>query len=45
MKGKDLYISDENGGESKVTIEDVSQAKGVIQVEYTVVAPKTSAFT
>jgi len=40
MKGKDLYISDENGGESKVTIADVNQSNGVIHVVDTVVTPK-----
>lgn len=40
MEGKDLYISDENGGKSKVTIADVFQANGVIHVVDTVVLPK-----
>ena len=30
MKGKDLYITDANGGQSKVTIADVWQSNGVI---------------
>lgn len=41
MKGKDLYISDENGNQSKVTIKDVFQANGVIHVVDTVVLPKS----
>ncbi|RTY84554.1 fasciclin domain-containing protein [Flavobacterium sp. GSP27] len=40
MKGKDLYISDENGGKSKVTIADVNQSNGVIHVIDAVVLPK-----
>lgn len=40
MKGKDLYITDENGGESKVTIADVWQKNGVIHSVDTVVLPK-----
>ena len=40
MKGKDLYITDENGGESKVTIADVWQSNGVIHSVDTVVLPK-----
>lgn len=40
MKGKDLYISDENGGEAKVTIADVNQSNGVIHVVDTVLLPK-----
>lgn len=41
MKGKDLYISDENGNQSKVTIKDVFQSNGVIHVVDTVVLPKS----
>lgn len=41
MKGKDLYISDENGNQSKVTIADVFQSNGVIHVVDTVVLPKS----
>ncbi|ERM81867.1 fasciclin [Rhodonellum psychrophilum GCM71 = DSM 17998] len=41
MEGKDLYISDENGGKSKVTIADVFQSNGVIHVVDTVVLPKS----
>ncbi|EOZ96648.1 beta-Ig-H3/fasciclin [Indibacter alkaliphilus LW1] len=40
MKGKDLYISDESGNQSKVTIGDVFQSNGVIHVIDTVVLPK-----
>lgn len=40
MKGKDLYITDENGGMSKVTIADVWQKNGVIHSVDTVVLPK-----
>ena len=40
MKGKDLYITDENGGKSKVIIADVNQSNGVIHVIDAVVLPK-----
>ena len=40
MKGKDLYITDENGGKSKVVIADVWQKNGVIHSVDTVVLPK-----
>lgn len=40
MEGKDLYISDENGGKAKVTIADVNQSNGVIHVIDGVVTPK-----
>ena len=40
MKGKDLYITDENGGKSKITIADVNQSNGVIHVLDAVVLPK-----
>ncbi|MDN3204336.1 fasciclin domain-containing protein [Algoriphagus sediminis] len=40
MKGKDLYITDENGGKSKVLIADVWQKNGVIHSVDTVVLPK-----
>ena len=40
MKGKDLIISDEKGGASKVTIADVNQKNGVIHVVDTVLLPK-----
>jgi uncharacterized surface protein with fasciclin (FAS1) repeats len=41
MKGKDLYLTDENGTSSKVTIADVNQSNGVIHVLDTVVLPKS----
>lgn len=41
MKGKDLYITDENGNSSMITITDVSQKNGVIHVVDTVVLPKS----
>jgi uncharacterized surface protein with fasciclin (FAS1) repeats len=41
MKGKDLYITDENGTASKITIADVNQSNGVIHVIDTVVTPKS----
>mgnify|MGYP000876474821 CR=1 FL=1 len=40
MKGKDLYIMDENGNSAKVTIADVNQSNGVIHVIDAVVTPK-----
>ena len=40
MKGKDLILTDEKGGWSKVTIADVYQSNGVIHVVDTVVMPK-----
>jgi len=40
MSGKDLYISDENGNKSKVTIADVNQSNGVIHVVDAVLLPK-----
>ena len=41
MKGKDIYITDENGSSSKITIADVNQSNGVIHVVDTVVTPKS----
>ncbi len=41
MKGKNLYITDENGSSAKVTIADVNQSNGVIHVIDTVVTPKS----
>ncbi|MES2747847.1 MAG: fasciclin domain-containing protein [Bacteroidota bacterium] len=41
MKGKDLYLTDENGNSSKVTIADVNQSNGVIHVVDSVVTPKS----
>ncbi|MBW4361775.1 fasciclin domain-containing protein [Flavobacterium taihuense] len=40
MQGKDLYITDEKGTKSKVTIADVNQSNGVIHVIDTVLLPK-----
>ncbi|MGA9638633.1 fasciclin domain-containing protein [Flavobacterium sp.] len=41
MKGKKLYITDEKGGMSQVTIADVNQSNGVIHVIDTVLLPKS----
>ena len=40
MKGKKLYIMDENGKSARVTIADVNQSNGVIHVVDAVVLPK-----
>lgn len=40
MKGKNVILTDEKGGMSKVTIADVNQSNGVIHVIDTVVLPK-----
>ena len=40
MKGKDLYITDENGGQSKVIIPDVWQSNGVIHCVDALLIPK-----
>ena len=40
MKGKDIYLTDENGNSSKVNIADVNQSNGVIHVVDSVVTPK-----
>jgi uncharacterized surface protein with fasciclin (FAS1) repeats len=40
MKGKKIYITDENGNSAKVTIADVNQSNGVIHVVDAVVLPK-----
>ncbi|WP_367752810.1 fasciclin domain-containing protein [Flavobacterium sp. WC2430] len=40
MKGKKLYITDEKGGMSQVTIADVNQSNGVIHVVDAVLLPK-----
>ncbi|MFV8335548.1 fasciclin domain-containing protein [Flavobacterium sp. RSP29] len=40
MKGKNLYITDENMNNAKVTIADVNQLNGVIHVIDAVVLPK-----
>lgn len=41
MKGKKLYITDDKGGMSEVTIADVNQSNGVIHVVDTVLLPKS----
>lgn len=41
MKGKNVYISDANGGKAKVTIADVNQSNGVIHVINSVLLPKS----
>ncbi len=40
MEGKDVIITDEKGGKSKVTIADVMQSNGVIHVVDSVLMPK-----
>lgn len=40
VKGSNLYIFDESGGASKVTIADVNQSNGVIHVVNDVLLPK-----
>lgn len=40
MDGKDLVLTDEKGGKSKVTIADVMQSNGVIHVVDSVLMPK-----
>jgi len=40
MEGKDVTITDEKGGKSKVTIADVMQSNGVIHVVDSVLMPK-----
>lgn len=40
MEGKDLYITDESGSKSKVSISDVNQSNGVIHVVDAVLLPK-----
>ena len=41
MKGKNIYLTDENGKSAKVTIADVNQSNGVIHVIDGVVTPKS----
>ena len=41
MKGKKIYITDEKGGMSLVTIADVNQSNGVIHVVNAVLLPKS----
>lgn len=38
--GKNIILTDENGGKAKVTIADVKQSNGVIHVIDTVLLPK-----
>ncbi len=40
MKGKNVILTDEKGGTSKVTIADVNQSNGVIHVIDTLIMPK-----
>ena len=40
MKGKDLILTDENGGMAMITIADVNQSNGVIHVVNKVLLPK-----
>jgi len=40
LEGKDVIITDEKGGKSKVTIADVMQSNGVIHVVDSVLMPK-----
>ena len=40
MKGKNIMLTDENGGMATVTISDVYQKNGVIHVINSVVLPK-----
>jgi len=37
--GKELYLVDEKGGKSRITISDVFQSNGVIHVVNTVLLP------
>ncbi len=39
-EGKKLYLVDEKGGKSWITIADVNQSNGVIHVVNTVLMPK-----
>ena len=39
-KGKKLYLVDEKGGQSWITIADVNQSNGVIHVVNAVLMPK-----
>ncbi|MBC7900098.1 MAG: fasciclin domain-containing protein [Saprospiraceae bacterium] len=41
MEGKDVILTDEKGGKSKVTIADVMQSNGVIHVVDSVLMPKS----
>lgn len=42
MKGKNMYVTDENGNSAKVTIADVNQSNGVIHVIDAVLLPGMS---
>ncbi|MHA7941511.1 fasciclin domain-containing protein [Formosa sp. 3Alg 14/1] len=41
LKGKEVYVTDENGNSAQVTIADVNQSNGVIHVIDTVLLPKS----
>ncbi|WP_100615392.1 fasciclin domain-containing protein [Confluentibacter citreus] len=41
LKGKEVYVTDENGNSAKVTIADVNQSNGVIHVVDSVLLPKS----
>jgi uncharacterized surface protein with fasciclin (FAS1) repeats len=41
LKGKEVYVTDENNNSAKVTIADVNQSNGVIHVIDTVLLPKS----
>ncbi|MDW5289891.1 fasciclin domain-containing protein [Formosa sp. PL04] len=41
LKGKNIYVTDENGNSAQVTIADVNQSNGVIHVIDTVLLPKS----
>ena len=41
LKGKDVYVTDENGNSAQVTIADVNQSNGVIHVIDAVLLPKS----
>ena len=40
MRGKSIYIYDENGGASRISISDVNQSNGVIHVVNNVLVPR-----
>jgi uncharacterized surface protein with fasciclin (FAS1) repeats len=40
VKGRNLYLIDESGNASQVTIADVNQSNGVIHVVNAVLVPK-----
>ncbi|WP_445731953.1 fasciclin domain-containing protein [Mariniflexile sp.] len=41
LKGKDVYVTDENGNSAMVTMADVNQSNGVIHVIDSVLLPKS----